>query len=385
MAKPASYACPNCGAPLVVARNDVTVTCQYCGNAIHVDWAHRHPPAQVQPLTLYASTSGHAGLIALLVALGLLVPIGIGVAVLRAFVSNSNTTDAIQRIAQGIQPSHANFPMVCGINEKLLIADKTFEGTGTLITGEVNCRLTIQNSRLKADVIVLAKNVVEIELIDSILEGNDVAIKTDSNAKIRATGKTTIRGKSAAIDAGLNTEITLTDVRVESPDTAIRANHNLKLEMRGGVIESRDTAIHVKGANPEITLTKGARIVSKTTGIESGPNLKLEMEDASIEAAEVGIDADANAQLDLRAKAKIRGGETALKLATNAEVSLRHASIESERVALCAGYNTTIVARESTIQSKVDALRLAAQPARLELHTSQVTGKQLFHASACTP
>ncbi len=416
--------CPNCGARIPLQKNVSDVRCEYCGNMIHVEWTKKvPPPGTAQPLTVYVKPPT-AGPILWIVALGAIVPLVIG-GVIAAAATSASVSGVPGVPGLGGKITDVTFPATCGLNQEMEIVDRTFEGSGTLITGEVNCKIKIKNSTLKGDVVVLAKNLVELTLENSTIEGKEAAVKVEMNSKIFATQKSVIKGGEAGILAKLNTDVSLTDSKVEgqtaiSAETnfelegtssevvgkdyglqassnakvkgkklvvrggraAIESEHNLELELRGGSVEGGEVGVKSKGSNAKIKLREDAKITGKEAGIDASNNLALEMEQAVVEGGEVGISAAVNPKLRLGPKSRVHGRDVALKMGINFELDMRGATVESPSVAICAPFNVEISARDSTIKG-AEALRLERKPRTLELEGTRVEGQQNFKGRGC--
>jgi LSD1 subclass zinc finger protein len=432
MAKVTQHKCPKCGAPLVLTKGVSDVACQYCRTVVHVEWGKKAPVEQPPPLTIYVKNPLPA-FVPLLIVFSLLVPLGIGALVFMGTLVGGVAT-AVQGVpvvsfGQGKQTDVKSLPVTCGLNQEIVISGQKFEGPGPLVTGEVNCKVKIKDSTLKsADIVVLAKNLVEITIENSTLEGKEAAVKLVMNSKLFAKKNAVLKGEEAAILAGVNSEISLEEASVEAVEAAIQADtnltlsgtkskivgkefgvrgtgsnlkidgkelsikggraaiqsqSNLKLEQRGGLIEGDETAILLKSSNADIKLTRGARIKARDLGIKGETNLHLEMEDASIEAGDVAIQSGVNPKLDLGPGSRVSGKRVALKVGINLELELSKASIESEGIAICAPYNIEIRAREGKISGGTDAFRFERRPNELELLQTTITGKQRFDARGC--
>jgi len=424
MAKLTSKKCPNCGAPINLNPGVSDVPCQYCGNLIHVEWGKK-PPAEKPPLTVYVKPPSF-GFLPFVIAIGALVPVAVPLlAVFGPKVKNMATEVAAE---SGLTPS-LKFPVDCGVNQELSIIGQTFEGPGPLITGDINCKLKIKDSKLKSDVVVAAKNLVELTVENSTLEGKEAAVRLGMNSKVFARKQSILRGEESGILGGVNTEVTLDDSTVEGGETGIRVDVNgklnankakvqgkeygirsssnlslegrdltlsgeraalesevnLRLDLRGGALEGGEAGVRTKGPNARLKLSRQARIAAREIAVDAESNLELEMEDAVIDGAEVGIETGGNPKLDLGPKARIHGGRIALKTGVNLELDMRSASIESEHVALCSPFNVEIRTRESIIRAGVDAFRFQRRPQQLDISSSTVTGAQLFTAHGCSP
>jgi LSD1 subclass zinc finger protein len=428
VAKVVAQNCPKCGAPLQLQKGMNDVQCQYCGTVVHVEWGKKAPtePQPQQMATVYVAPTMPA-FVPILIALGVLIPIG---GSLFAFLASGVTSVATNAInAAGVETPSVlakSLPATCGLNQEIQIVGQKFEGPGPLITGEINCKVKIKDSTLKSDIVVLAKNLVEVTIENSTIEGKEAAVKLAMNSKLFGKKKAVIRGEEAAVQAGINSEVTLDDASIEGGEAGIQGDSNLKvfgtkgkisgkdygirsgtnleiqgkelvvkgdraavegqvnlkLDMRGGQIIGDEAGIHMKGPNAEIKLSKAAGIKGREAAIKTESNLELEMEDSTIEGAEVGIDSGVNPKLTLGPKSRITGKRVAMKLGINLELDMRGATVESDGVAICSPFNTKIQARESTIRG-VDAFRFERKPDELELVTTNVTGKQRFDAKGC--
>jgi hypothetical protein len=425
MAKLTSKKCPNCGAPLVLNPGVHDVPCQYCGNVIHVEWGRKAPPpTQAPPLTVYVRPS--SGCLPVWILLGTVIPIMLPL----WFAFGPKLVNLANEAASeaGIAPK-TSFPVTCGMNQEVSIIGQTFEGPGTLINGDINCKIRIKDSKLKGDLVVSAKNLVEINVENSTLEGKEAAVRLGMNSKLFARKNSVLKGEEAGVLAGINSEIGLQDSSVESPNSGIRADVNcrldgnnskitggeyglransnlnvtgrelsisggrvalesevnLKLELRGGVFDGKEAAVHMKGPNAALKLGQKARLTAREKALDTESNLELEMEDALIDGGEIGIETGVNPKLTLNKNARVVGKNVALKVGHNLELEMRGASLESDAIALCAPFNAEISARESVIRGGRQALRMQRKPQELVLEQSTVSGAQVFNASGCTP
>ena len=205
--------------------------CQYCGTVVHVEWDKKAPanPEPQQTATIYVAPSMPA-FVPVLIALGVLLPVG---GSLVAFLMSGVTSVATNALsAAGVQTPSVlakSLPATCGLNQEISIVGQKFEGPGPLITGEINCKIKIKDSTLKSDVVVLAKNLVEITVENSTLEGKEAAVKLGMNSKLFGKKKAIFKGEEAAVVAGVNSEITLDDSRIEGGEVGVQGDSNLKL------------------------------------------------------------------------------------------------------------------------------------------------------------
>ncbi len=429
MAKVTAKNCPKCGAPLALQQGVSDVQCQYCGTFVHIEWGKK-PPAEPQPqqaATIYVANPTSAFL-PLIIAVMVLLPIG---GSLIAFFTSGVTSVATNALnAAGVQTPSVlakSLPATCGLNQEIAIVGQTFEGPGPLITGDINCKVKIKDSKLKSDVVVLAKNLVEVTVENSTLEGKETAVKLGMNSKLFGKKNAIFKGEEAGVVAGVNSEISLDDSTIEGGEAGIQGdsnlklngtkskvsgkeygvrsgvnlgidgkeltirgtragiegNINLKLDLRGGLVEGDEAGVRMKSSNAELKLSKAASIKGREVAVKTESNLELDMEDATIESEEIAIESGVNPKLSLGPKAKIVGKRIALKVGINLELDMRQATVESPQVAVCAPFNVEIQARDSTIRGGVDAFRFERKPNELELVGTNVTGKQNFAAKGC--
>lgn len=423
MAKLTSKTCPNCGAPMVLTPGVSDLPCQYCGNVIHVEWGKKAPPA-APPLTVYVKPPSFGGL-PLIIVLATLIPVAVPLYL--AFAPK--LTNLANEVAATAGVVTQTFPLTCGLNQEVSVIGRTFEGTGTLITGDINCKIRIKDSKLKGDVVVQGKNLVEITLENSTIEGAEAAVKLGMNSKVYARKNSLVKGGEVAVAGGINSELHLEDSAVEGKEAGVRADVNFKLNgtrsriigaeygvvgssnlaiegrelsisggksaveaevglkaaLRGGIFEGGEAAIRSKGPNTHLKLSQKARLTAKENALDTQNNLELDMEDALIDGGEMGIETGVNPKLRLGHNARIVGKNVAVKAGVNFELTMRGASIESDRVAVCAPFNVEIEARESVIRGGSDAFRFQRRPQELTLDRMTVSGAQLFNAQGCAP
>jgi LSD1 subclass zinc finger protein len=431
MAKVTAQKCPKCGAPLVLKRGISDVACEYCRTVVHVEWGKKPPAEQPPPLTIYVSNPLPA-FVPVLIALGLLLPLGGGALAFLTSLLGGAASTAVQAVqVAGLPvagPVTTSLPATCSSNREILISGQKFEGPGPLITAESTCKVKIKDSTLKSDVVILAKNLAEITVENSTLEGKEAAVKLVMNSKLFAKKKAVIKGQETAVLAGVNSEISLEEASIEGAETAILADSNLNLsgtkskiagkefgvrstgsnltisgkelavkgsraaiesdvnltlELRGGSIEGDEAAVRMKGANADIKLSRSASIKGREVAIKGDTNLTLDMEDALVDAVEVAVESGVNPKLTLGPKARIHGKRIALKVGINLELEMREAAIESEGIAVCAPFNVEIETRDSKITGGSEAFRFERRPNLLELTQTTVTGKQKFNGRGC--
>src|SRR5262249_18367833 len=148
------------------------VKCAYCGRAVTIECKRAERPLSLPKVAVYVNrpTTAVPRFVWLAVLLPVLLPISIVFGPM---------------IARHFKKYATSFPAECGVNDELEIVGKTFNGTGTLISGETNCKITIRDSRLTGDVVVKTTGNATITIQNSTLEGRDAALELGTNDKVR--------------------------------------------------------------------------------------------------------------------------------------------------------------------------------------------------------
>ncbi len=133
----AAQRCPNCGAPIPHSPEQDEVSCQYCGQRL-----------QLAPSRTRGGAAGAQSSVKARVLHGALTVIALlaGAVGFRA-LDGGFSSKAGSGLALPLKAP--SFPLSCGSNQELTISGRKFEGRGTLITADVNCKLTIRDSTLK--------------------------------------------------------------------------------------------------------------------------------------------------------------------------------------------------------------------------------------------
>jgi hypothetical protein len=256
---------------------------------------------------------------------------------------------------------HATFPMTCALNEELEIEDKTFSGSGTLITTQINCKLTIKNSKLTGDVAIESKGNTEVTIENSTIEGKDVGLKLDNNTKVSLTKGSVLK----------------------SPQLAAIGSTNVELKLDASSIEAGSEGVEL-GVNGKVWLSRKSKATADGAAIKGESNLEVTVDDSSIDSKDVAIVGNSNTKLKLTRGAKVQGARTAIRGGHNMKLTLDNATVVSEGTAICSGYNTEVNAARSIIQGGVEAFRLQRKPSELELRDTSVKGIQNFEAPGCS-
>ena len=378
--------CPNCGAPLSLKRAAKDVRCPFCTHVIHIEWTK--PVNVPAPLTVYVTPEAPHLVVVLLLA-GALIPVGIVTALVvlivkshapAAFVGNRSVVEEVAE-KTGLVP--VRFPTKCGLNQELEIIGANYEGLGTLIVGDINCKIHIKDSKLKGTVVISAKNLVEVTLENSTLYGTDTAIQFDMNSKVLAKQHSLLKGDNFGLTAGLNGELSLEDSRVEGKQAAVKAGVNFGFTSKGSSLVGKEYGLWADD-NLKVQLN-GTQLQAERVGLRTDANLELKAQDSQISGGEVGVWGTVNSKLELESKAKITGKRYALKVGHNLELSMQGAALESEQVALCTAMNAEISARDSSLRGTLEAIRSQRKPNVLELVDTTVSGAQHFSGKGCSP
>ncbi|HEX2733892.1 MAG TPA: hypothetical protein VHM70_19920 [Polyangiaceae bacterium] len=426
MPKVKTTECPKCGAPLNVATGATQGICQFCGTVCQVEWGKKLRAVRQAPLTVYVPNPVPTRLLAA-VGVSVLAILGtvIGISMSARPVANPAAVAATDAEAVPI----TTLPATCGEHQEVLIVGQKFEGAGTLISARDGCQVTIKDSTLKGNIVVLSQGYgVAVSVVGSTLEGTEYAFKGGDSSKLAGNDNAVFKGAEAAIFVGQNSQLTFNGVSVESAKVGIQAsgnlnvsatsskivgkNHglrgasnitvdgtalsmkggtaalefelNLHLTLSGGLLEGGEAAILTRDANADLKLSHGAALKGHESALSVPSNLQLDMEEASIDGDESGIVVQSNPKLHLGPKARIHGAKFAVKITMgNLELDMRDATIESESVAVCSTTVIKLIAHGSKLSGGVDAFRFGRQPREINLVETTVSGKQRFNAKNC--
>jgi hypothetical protein len=402
--------CPQCSAPLKIGPTDTDVKCQYCGNSIRIERA-KPPPVQMPSAhTVYVDpAAGRAvsRIIWLSVAIPMLVPLAVtfGPWIARRLKS-----------AGGV-----SFPVTCALNDELEISDVTFRGTGTLINAELNCKLTIKNSRLTGDVVVKSGGSATITIEGSTLEGTHTALELGINDHVRASKNSALKSADAAIEGGLNLDLTLEDTKIEGGPAAVRGSLNTQVTATRAEIVGRDAAFEVgnngklklsqvtaraatavtagfnlelsadrstlrgetKGAihgenNTKVKLRNKTSVFAKRVGVEGTNALEIGIDDSTIEAGETAIRGRSNAKVALSKQARVKGATIAISVDDNLDLTADESTVESAGTAVQTDGAARIDVEGSTIRGGVNAFAMKRAPALFSVKNTTVAGAQIL-------
>jgi hypothetical protein len=253
-----------------------------------------------------------------------------------------------------------SMPTTCNMNETLEIENQTFSGSGTLIEAGLNCKLKIKNSKLSGDIVVDSKGNLDLTVENSTLEGKDVALKLDFNAKVNLTKGSVLKSPELAVAGATNTEIRLDGSSIEA------GSHGVEL-----------------GVNGKVWLSRKSKATSDGSTIHGETNLEVTVDDSEIDSKDVAIAGNLNTKFKFVRGAKVHGARTAVRTAGNMRMTLENATVASEGTAICSAYNADIVASRSIISGGVEAVRLERKPNQFDLRDTSLRGIKNFEASGC--
>jgi hypothetical protein len=298
--------------------------------------------------------------------------------------SSNDRRSIVEQVAEqsGLVP--VSFPATCGLNQELEIVGATYEGTGTLIVSDINCKIRIKDSKLKGTVVVAAKNLVEITIENSTIYGTETAVRADMNSTVRASRKSLLKSDSTGLVMGLNGKVFLEDSRIEGQEAAIKASVNFELSAKGSTIIGKEYGIKADD-NVKVEFD-GSTLRGERAALRADNNLDLSSKNGTeLIGDEVGVWATANAKLELESQSKIVGKRFAVKVGHNLELSMHQAALDSDQVALCAAFNAEIAATNSSLRGRLEAIRTQQKPNVLELVQTTVSGAQRFSGRGCAP
>jgi DNA-directed RNA polymerase subunit RPC12/RpoP len=403
--------CANCHAPLTVAPDATVVRCQYCGNTMQVERAKPKVTrmAGPPPTNVIYVAPVRSGMATLMIVAFSIVPVLIAVGSV-AFSS--------------LRGHFVSLPATCAINESITISGKTFDGPGTAITAETNCKIKIKDSKIKADTIVEGKLNVEITLENSTLEAKKTAIVLEHNGKVKLSGKSSVSGAENGIEGSYNLEVAVEDSKLSGGESGVKGDSGLKVKAKNGTISGKDSAVacesngtvtveaggvltseaaavrnkssltlEVEGgsvdggevavsseSNPKIKVTKKGKVTSaKGNAIEGGSNMDLTVDDGTVEAGDTAVKASSNGKVKVVKGGRIKGGSVGIDSQSNFELTMQSGTVESPGVAVQSKSNARIDARKSTITGGQNAFLMEREPSSMSLTETNVTGPQVFN------
>jgi hypothetical protein len=333
-----------------VPKDATDVDCKYCGNPVRIERTRKPPPPELaKPQTVYVK-SGLPGFI-----LWIIILTGVLPAFIPIFIF------AGPALFKVLSKHNATMPMTCAMNEEVEIENQTFSGSDTLITAELNCKLTIKNSNLTGGIVVQSSGNLQLVVENSTLEGRDVGLMLDNNASV------TLRKGSV----------------LKSPQTAVSGTTNVTVTLDGSSLEAGYRGFEL-GVNGKVNLLHKSKATADNAVVQGETNLEVTLDDSSVDSKDVAIAGNINTKLKLIRGAKVHGTRTAIRTGGNLKLTLDNASVVSEGTAICSGYNADINAAHSIVQGGVEALRFQRKPNELDLRDTSIKGLQIFDAPGCS-
>lgn len=326
------------------------VHCKYCGNPVHIERTRKPPPPELaKPQTVYVK-SGLPGFV-----LWIIILTGVLPAFIPIFIF------AGPALFKVLSKHNATLPMTCAMNEELEIENMTYSGADTLVTAELNCKLTIKNSNLTGGIVVHGNGNLQLIVENSTLEGRDVGLMLDNNASV------TLRKGSV----------------LKSQQTAVNGTTNVTVTLDGSSIEAGYRGFEL-GVNGKVNLIHKSKASADNAVVQGETNLEVMLDDSSIDSKDVAIAGNVNTKLKMMRGAKVHGARTAVRTGGNLKLTLDNATIVSEGTAICSGYNADVSAAHSIVQGGVEAFRFQRKPSELDLRDSSIKGLQNFEAPGCS-
>jgi len=260
--------CEKCGAPLDAKGTERVVKCRYCGSRTQLQklktiapqtptgwkpppvWTPpAHAPMPTAPLSYHAPKRFIA---ILFVAPAIIFFVGTAIAL--AFGNGGSL------LGSEVDRWDRQSTLRCGFQERMLIegVEAHVDG-GPVVRADIECHLTIRNSRLYGPMIVAGRDNIHVTVENSTLEATERAIRVRHNVVVEVSGESRIHGGIAAIEAKSNPEVTVVGpATISSDGEAVLAAVNLNLTMRGGVIEGGTNGVRCR-QSPELSISN-ARI-----------------------------------------------------------------------------------------------------------------------------
>ncbi|MBI2393060.1 MAG: hypothetical protein HYV09_25980 [Deltaproteobacteria bacterium] len=261
--------CPKCGANVEAsaATPGSSIECIYCGSTIAIQ-APQPPRQQIPQIQIVVAPPSSApraasGAGAIIAVVAFVIIAGAGAAAWAAL----RATRAVPTMGapKSAFSTQSELPATCPLNGRVQIEDKDVTLKETAIHGNVNCKIFIRRSKIRAPRVIEGGTNAEITIEDSTLVGDDVAIEAGLNAKIKITGKSVIKAEDVAIRASMNADIRLDGARVEAADVAIEGGMNPKIDARNSKIIGK-TALELS-TNANVTVKDTQLVGAKNLGM----------------------------------------------------------------------------------------------------------------------
>jgi LSD1 subclass zinc finger protein len=232
--------CSHCGAPLDVSAGKRFVKCAYCSRKNEMAQTRTiqqvtppkwQPPqvwtpppqmhAQQAQLKYHKRQSPLLGTVLSVILFG-----GIGAAVFLVSTGRFDTVAWDEKSTLECRPNGT-----LRINDvDVKIADDPVIRLGP------NCKLYVTGSKLRGRVGIEGSVNNTIEIVDSTIEGEDIGIQVDVNAKVRIKKKSKVKGGDMAIELGNNGDLVVRDSEVRSDGTGVGSD-------LGGRIDCEDSKL----------------------------------------------------------------------------------------------------------------------------------------------
>ena len=302
--------CLHCAAPLDVKVGKSVYKCNYCGR--------KNVPAQMRTLAqvtptqwvppkvwtppAHMATAGQSLKYSRTISMLTMLPILVGVFVPLIGVFAATGGGSALQVAMWDEES----TLECGPNGEIEIEGvdaKVKRGPVIEMTG--NCTVTLINSTISGSIGIKGGGNARINIEDSTIEADDVAIDGKGNAQIKVIGKSKIQSKGTGIEGGANAKIEIDGATVSGDEIGIDSGANGKITVRGGgKIEGDETAL-LLGSNGDVDIRKGHVVSAKGTAIQGGINNEVKCSSGSIKG-KTALVVQTNADLRI-SKCKIKG------------------------------------------------------------------------------
>ncbi|MBX3224351.1 MAG: hypothetical protein KF795_27800 [Labilithrix sp.] len=190
----------------------------------------------------------------------------------------------------------------------IVTSNADIEATGLTITAKdkaiaatSSLKLDLTDGSLTSlgDVAIEAESSMEVDLVNSTVQGATHAITTSSNAKVRASKKTRIVALSgSAVVGSSNSELNVADATIEATAKAFRGTSSNKVKLtqgarlsgkQGGIeaessLEVDATGATVEGGSgPALAATSGSRVAFRQGVLKGNPALQFQRKPTSLE------------------------------------------------------------------------------------------------------
>lgn len=298
-------------------------------------------------------------------------------------------------------------PVTCKAGESLSLRRMKYDGPGPAVITEAGCQLYLEDTTLRADVVLQshgplqleakrtifigkvtafelapgatldflssrassAKTVVkaaegfELNLENSFLDGNDSAIEAGANARISARSKSIIASKGVALNLGEGSSIELLGSTLRGQKKALEGGSKAVLTAASSEVFG---SVELAG-DSQATFSKRTKLTEARDGLVLGPRSRVKLDDSAVETSETGILAKEEVSVALEPKSFVFGVDVGIEAGPELSLTMRSATLGSDGVALKTGPGLKLDAQGGELRGTSASMALSGPAASLSL------------------